>query len=120
MTTRDLAVLLFADVEVLDFCGPFEVFAVANRFTDPPAFRVLTVAEKPGPVLTRGGLSANPRRRLADSPGPIFGGAGCGQFDRSFPTPPTVGLWAVPSAPRRRTTWGSRPPGLPRRRVRGR
>jgi len=22
-------------VEVLDFCGPFEVFFVANRFTDP-------------------------------------------------------------------------------------
>jgi hypothetical protein len=50
----------FDDVEVLDFCGPFEVFSVANRFTDPPAFNVLTVAEKPGPVLTCGGLSVNP------------------------------------------------------------
>ena len=45
-TTRNLAILIFEDVEVLDFCGPFEVFSVANRFTDPPAFSVFTVAEK--------------------------------------------------------------------------
>ena len=37
--TRILAILIFDDVEVLDFCGPFEVFSVANRFTDPPALR---------------------------------------------------------------------------------
>jgi len=55
---------------VLDFCGPFEVFSVANRFTDPPAFRVFAVAERPGPVLTRGGLSVNPHYRLADCPRP--------------------------------------------------
>ena len=35
--TRTLAILVFDDVEVLDFCGPFEVFSVASRFTDPPA-----------------------------------------------------------------------------------
>jgi hypothetical protein len=35
-------------VEVLDFCGPFEVFSVANRFADRPAFHVFTVAEKAG------------------------------------------------------------------------
>jgi hypothetical protein len=29
-------------VEVLEFCGPCEVFSAANRFTDPPAFDVLT------------------------------------------------------------------------------
>jgi len=28
-TTRNLAILIFEDVEVLDFCGPFEVFSVA-------------------------------------------------------------------------------------------
>src|SRR6516162_1917155 len=69
-TTRNLAVLIFEDVEVLDFCGPFEVFSVANAFTDPPAFHVFTVAEKPGPVLARGGLSVNPLHRLADCPRP--------------------------------------------------
>jgi putative intracellular protease/amidase len=69
-TTRTLAILLFDDVEVLDFCGPFEVFSVANHFTDPPAFHVLTVAEKPGAVQTRGGLSVNPHHRLAACPRP--------------------------------------------------
>ena len=82
-TTRDLAILIFEDVEVLDFCGPFEVFSVASRFTDPPAFHVFTVAEKPGPVLTRGGLSVNPHHRLADCPRPdlllIPGGQGTGR-----------------------------------------
>jgi transcriptional regulator GlxA family with amidase domain len=65
-TTRNLAILIFKDVEVPDFCGPFEVFSVASRFTDPSAFSVFTVAEKPGPVLTRGGLRVNPHHRLAD------------------------------------------------------
>ncbi len=60
-TTRNLAILIFDEVEVLDFCGPFEVFSVANRFTQAPAFKVFTVADKPGPILTRGGLSVNPR-----------------------------------------------------------
>src|SRR5262245_18875114 len=69
-TTRNLAILIFESVEVLDFCGPFEVFTVANRFTDPPAFHVFTVAEKPGPVLTRGGLSVNPHHKLTDCPRP--------------------------------------------------
>src|SRR5262245_60435710 len=68
--SRTLAILVFEDVEVLDFCGPFEVFSVANRFTDPPAFNVLTVAENAGPVLTSGGLSINPHRRLGDCPQP--------------------------------------------------
>lgn len=68
--TRILAILVFDDVEVLDFCGPFEVFSVANRFTEPAAFSVLTVAEKVGPVLTHGGLSVNPHRRLGDCPLP--------------------------------------------------
>ena len=40
--TRNLAMLIFNDVEVLDFCGPFEVFSVASHFTDPPAFNVFT------------------------------------------------------------------------------
>jgi hypothetical protein len=58
--TRTLTIPIFEDVEVLDFCGPFEVFSVANRFTDLPGFNVFTVAEKPGPVL-----SLRRRRHLA-------------------------------------------------------
>jgi transcriptional regulator GlxA family with amidase domain len=68
--TRTLAILIFDDVEVLDFCGPFEVFSVANRFAEEPAFNVLTVADKVGPILTRGGLSVNSHHRLTDCPRP--------------------------------------------------
>ena len=77
---RQLAILLFDDAEVLDFCGPFEVFSVAGRNTDPPAFRVFTVAETMEPVIARNGLSVNPDYSLADCPQPdlllVPGGAG--------------------------------------------
>lgn len=68
--SRDLAILIFDDVEVLDFCGPFEVFSVASRLVDPPAFTVFTVAEKAGPVIARNGLSVNPAFLLKDCPRP--------------------------------------------------
>ena len=68
--SRNLAILLFDDAEVLDFCGPFEVFSVANRQTDPPAFNVFTVAEKLEPIMARNGLSVNPHHTLAGCPPP--------------------------------------------------
>jgi transcriptional regulator GlxA family with amidase domain len=77
---RTLAILVFDDMEVLDFCGPFEVFSVANGFTEPPAFNVMIVAENARPVLSRGGLNVNPHHRLADCTQPdlllIPGGQG--------------------------------------------
>jgi transcriptional regulator GlxA family with amidase domain len=66
--TRNLGILLFDDVEVLDFCGPLEVFSVASRFVDPPTFNVVTIAETAKPVLAHGGLSVNPQYRLDDAP----------------------------------------------------
>ena len=70
MPTRNLAILLFDDVEVLDFCGPLEVFSVAARRRDPPAFNVYTVAERTAPVLARNGLSVNPQFQLEGCPPP--------------------------------------------------
>jgi transcriptional regulator GlxA family with amidase domain len=69
-TIRILAILIFDEVEVLDFCGPFEVFSVVNEITNSPAFNVVTVAENARPILTRGGLSVNPHYRIADCPQP--------------------------------------------------
>jgi transcriptional regulator GlxA family with amidase domain len=68
--TRNIAVLLFPDVELLDFAGPFEVFSVASGWSEPPAFNVHTVAEKPGPVLAKNGMSLNPHHLLTDCPAP--------------------------------------------------
>ncbi len=67
---RNLAILIFPDAEVLDFCGPFEVFSVASHFVEPAAFHVFTVAEKLGPVIARNGLSVNPHYSLDDCPAP--------------------------------------------------
>ncbi len=85
--TRNVAILIFDDVEVLDFCGPFEVFAVTGRGQEVPPFNVYTVAETLAPVTTRGGMSVNPRYSLADCPLPhilvVPGGYGTRRAMRS-------------------------------------
>ncbi len=79
---RKLAIMLFDDAEVLDFCGPFEVFAVTRDHQDgtTPLFDVYTVAQGAGPVIARNGLSINPTYTLEDCPPPdiflIPGGVG--------------------------------------------
>ena len=67
---RNVAVLIFNEVEVLDFAGPFEVFSVTGKRDDTDPFEVYTVAEKAGPVLARNGLSVNPRYVLDECPVP--------------------------------------------------
>ena len=67
-TTRNLAIVLFEDAEVLDFCGPYEVFSLANRESDLPAFNVFLVAEVKSPVVARNGLSVNPDFDFEDAP----------------------------------------------------
>lgn len=67
---RNVAILIFDEVEVLDFCGPFEVFSVAGRPGGQNPFNVYTVAQKAGPVLARNNLSVNPAYTFADCPRP--------------------------------------------------
>jgi transcriptional regulator GlxA family with amidase domain len=77
---RNVAILIFDDAEVLDFCGPFEVFSVTRLPDETPAFNVYTVAERAAPVRARNGLSINPAYTLTDCPPPdlllIPGGQG--------------------------------------------
>jgi transcriptional regulator GlxA family with amidase domain len=61
MTRRLVGILVFPDVEVLDFCGPFEVFSASRlneerRREDPSPYEVSLVAERPGVVAASGGL----------------------------------------------------------------
>lgn len=69
-----VGILLFTDVEVLDFAGPFEVFAVAARValkgagSTTPAFIVSTVAAEKKPVKARYGLTVLPTFGFADAP----------------------------------------------------
>ena len=57
---RTVGILIFDEVEVLDFCGPFEVFSSARPAGkhDPEdrLFRVVTIAEEARTVSARGGL----------------------------------------------------------------
>jgi len=65
---------------VLDFCGPFEVFSVANRFTDPLAFNVLN-----GTIdLTTGRLRPHRRADLLTklAPVPFAPDAACPRWER--------------------------------------
>ncbi|RJX35191.1 MAG: DJ-1/PfpI family protein [Desulfarculus sp.] len=79
---RKVAILIFDDVEVLDFCGPFEVFAVSGAYDAKRLCEVYTVAQKT-PVLARNGLSINPTYDLAHCPPPevlvVPGGLGTRQ-----------------------------------------
>jgi transcriptional regulator GlxA family with amidase domain len=62
-----VAILIFDDVEVLDFCGPFEVFSVAAGRapdTEEKPFEVFTVAKARQPISTRGGMSVNPHKTI--------------------------------------------------------
>jgi transcriptional regulator GlxA family with amidase domain len=67
---RNVAILIFDDVEVLDFSGPFEVFSVTGLRQNEVPFNVYTVAEKAGPVLARNQLSINPHFTILDCPPP--------------------------------------------------
>ncbi len=67
--SRNVAILIFDDVEVLDFAGPFEVFNAAGRLNRQDLLNVYTVAQR-SPVVARGGLSINPHHTLEDCPPP--------------------------------------------------
>jgi transcriptional regulator GlxA family with amidase domain len=67
--TRNIAIMIFDDVEVLDFCGPFEVFSVANYFSKA-AFNVYLIAPKQRTILARNGLKVIPDYDLATAPAP--------------------------------------------------
>ena len=79
MNQRNVAILIFDDVEVLDFCGPFEVFSVAGKRDGSDPFKVYTVAEH-SPISARNSLSINPAYSFDTCPPPgilvIPGGGG--------------------------------------------
>lgn len=74
--TRKIGILLYPDVEVLDFAGPYEVFTCATRVArlrDPQAeapFEVCTVAAAREAVRARAGLQVWPDHAL-DEHGPL-------------------------------------------------
>ena len=77
---RNVAILIFPDVEVLDFAGPFEVFALTDELRGHDTFRTVTVASSPAVLRARNGLQVVPDFTLETCPAPhvliIPGGIG--------------------------------------------
>ncbi|MGD9903593.1 MAG: DJ-1/PfpI family protein [Vicinamibacterales bacterium] len=71
-----VGILIFHDVEVLDFAGPFEVFSrtrllpgvEARRADDSAPFSVFTVARRLEPIVATGGLRVEPQFAFDTAP----------------------------------------------------
>ena len=71
--TRNVAIILFDGVEVLDFAGPSEVFASAGHNAGTPgttAYRVYTVGTTTAPVKSQGFITVVPEFSIDDAPKP--------------------------------------------------
>ncbi len=67
--TLNVGVYLFAEVELLDFAGPCEVFTTANRLAPEGApFSLFSVAASHEPVRSRAGVVIQPDYEFKDHP----------------------------------------------------
>ena len=72
---KTVGIVLFDEVEVLDYCGPFEVFSVtrleeSRRREQPSPFQVVRVAQTEQPIVTTGGMRVLPEVGFAHCPPP--------------------------------------------------
>jgi transcriptional regulator GlxA family with amidase domain len=67
---RTVAILIFDDVELLDFAGPFEVFSSARDIHGDHSriMDVFAVAETAAPIRCRNGLVVQPEQTIATCP----------------------------------------------------
>ena len=66
---RNLAILIFDDVQIIDYTGPYETFGHAYS-DDGPAFNIYTVSEKAGPITTAMGMTVTPKYSFDNAPRP--------------------------------------------------
>lgn len=66
---RQVAILVYPGVELLDFAGPGEAFSAARGPTGR-AFRVFTVAKTKDPLVSQGFVRITPEFSIADCPKP--------------------------------------------------
>ncbi|MBV9957432.1 MAG: DJ-1/PfpI family protein [Acidobacteria bacterium] len=93
---RNLAILIFDGVQIIDYTGPFETFGHVYS-ADGPAFNIYTVSEKTSPITTAMGMSVNPKYSFENAPSPdillVPGGGVDGQLES-----PTVIKWVQETA----------------------
>jgi putative intracellular protease/amidase len=93
---RNLAILIFDGVQIIDYTGPYETFGHTYS-NDGQAFNIYTVSEKTNAITTSMGMSVNPKFSFENAPKPdvllVPGGDVRGQLDS-----PTVIKWIQGSA----------------------
>ena len=90
---RNVAILIFDDVEVLDFAGPFEIFALADELRNHESFHTFTVATDPGSVRAHNGLKVVPDFTLENCPPPHVLVVPGGQGSRALLKKPALLEW---------------------------
>ncbi|MGG1684302.1 DJ-1/PfpI family protein [Pseudalkalibacillus sp. NRS-1564] len=90
MRQRLVGILLFNEVEVLDFAGPFEVFSITTTLeSNVKPFVVKTISENGEMVTARNGLNVQPDYGFDDHPSfdivIIPGGYGAEQIEINNP-----------------------------------
>jgi transcriptional regulator GlxA family with amidase domain len=68
--TRNVAIVLYEGVELLDFAGPGEVFTHAGTPAGESAFNVYTVGTSTEPLMSQGFLTIKPQYSFANAPKP--------------------------------------------------
>jgi putative intracellular protease/amidase len=66
---RNLAILIFDGVQIIDYTGPYETFGHVYS-EDGEAFNIYTVSEKTAPITTSMGMSVNPKYSFENAPKP--------------------------------------------------
>lgn len=103
--TLNINLLLYPDVEILDFAGPYEVFSVASRVAlrdkllPHAPFRVQTVAATPGLVAARHGLRVQADASLVTANACDILIVPGGVVDQPLAHPPTLD-WVAATAAR--------------------
>jgi putative intracellular protease/amidase len=66
---RNLAILIFDGVQIIDYTGPYETFGHTYS-NDGDAFNIYTVSEKTNAITTSMGMSVNPKFSFENAPKP--------------------------------------------------
>lgn len=64
---RNLAILIFDGVQIIDYTGPYETFGHAYS-NDGPVFNIYTVSEKATPITTAMGMTVTPKYSFENAP----------------------------------------------------
>lgn len=73
MIRKQVGIILFRGVEVLDFYSPFEIFSVTRldgerRWDEPSPFNVFLAAQTKDPIVTTGGMKVLPDYDVNECP----------------------------------------------------